>query len=132
MKRVLFGLAVVGLAAAPLGCNPFAADQSVVLLVDQLDAPASISAGSPLTVVLTVVVGGCKVFDRIAVQRSVSSATMIAYGRDVAIGKDVACTDDARPEPHSYRFDPPFPNSFTVQVPRERGLSTLSKTVQVQ
>jgi hypothetical protein len=132
MKRVLLGLAVVGLAVAPLGCNPFAPDQSVVLLVDQIDAPASISAGSPLTVVLTVFVGGCKVFDRIAVQRNASSATMIAYGRDVATGKDMACTDDARPEPHSYRFDPPFQNSFTVQVPRERGLSPLTRTVQVE
>ena len=132
MKRVLFGLAVVGLAAAPLGCNPFAADQSVVLLVDQLDAPASISAGSPLTVVLTVVVGGCKVFDRIAVQRNASGATMIAYGRDVAKGKDLACTQQALPEAHSYQFDPPFQNQFTVQVQREMGLSPLTATVQVQ
>jgi hypothetical protein len=131
MNRVLFGLVVVGLAAAPLGCNPFASDQSVVLLVDQLDAPASISAGSPLTVVLTVVVGGCKIFDRIAVQRDASSATMIALGRDVAKGKDLACTDDARPEPHSYQFDPPFQNPFTIQIQRA-GLSPLTTTVQVQ
>jgi hypothetical protein len=132
MRRVLFGLVVAGLAAAPLGCNPFASNQSVVLLVDQLDAPASISAGSPLTVVLTVVVGGCTTFERITVQRNASGATMTAWGRDGAKGRDLVCTDDARPEPHSYQFDPPFQNSFTVQVPRERGLSTLSTTVQVQ
>jgi hypothetical protein len=132
MRRVLFGLVVAGLAAAPLGCNPFASNQSVVLLVDQLDAPASISAGSPLTVVLTVVVGGCTTFERITVQRNASGATMTAWGRDGAKGRDLVCTDDARPEPHSYQFDPPFQNSFTVHVPRERGLDPLTATVQVQ
>ncbi|HEV7388580.1 MAG TPA: hypothetical protein VGN73_08215 [Gemmatimonadaceae bacterium] len=130
MKRVLSGLVAVGIAAASFGCNPFAPDQSVVLLVDQLDAPASISAGSPLTVVLTVIVGGCKVFDRISVQRGASGATMIAFGQDIAKGKDLACTDNAVPESHSYQFDPPFQNPFTVRVDRE-GLDPLITTVQV-
>ena len=131
MKRLLSVMAVVGLAAAPIGCNPFADDQSVVLLVDQIDAPATISAGSPLTVVLTVIVGGCKTFERFAVQRDAFGASIVALGRNGAIGKDVACTDNAVPESHSYQFDPPFQDPFTIHVPRE-GLDPLTATVQVQ
>lgn len=56
---------------------------------------------------------------------------MIAWGRDVAKGNDLASTDDARPEPHSYQFDPPFQNHFTIQVQRE-GLDLLTATVHVE
>jgi hypothetical protein len=131
MKRFLSVMVVVGLAAAPLGCNPFAENQSVVLLVDQIDAPATVSAGSPVTVVLTVIVGGCKTFERFAVVRDASGASMIAFGRNGAIGNDVSCTDNAVPESHSYRFDPPIQDPFTIRVQRE-GLEPLTATVQVQ
>ena len=131
MKRYLSVMAVVGLAVAPLGCNPFADDQSVVLLVEQIDAPATVSAGSPLTVALTVIVGGCKTFERFAVQRDAFGASMIALGRNAAIGNDMACTDNAVPESHSYQFDPPIQDPFTIRVQRE-GLEPLTATVQVQ
>lgn len=132
MKRVLFGLAVVGLVAVPIGCNPFAPDQSVVLDVSELEAPAMISVGSPLIVVLTVVTGGCRSFDRIVAQRTMSGASLTAWGRDAAKGrKDVGCTTDIRFEPHSYQFDPPAQGSFRVEVQRQH-VDPLLRTVQVQ
>jgi hypothetical protein len=133
MKRLLLGIAVVGLTASPLACrNPFAPDQSVRLGVTQLDAPTAITAGSSLTVTLTVTTGGCLSFDRFEVERQASSARLIVWGRDGAKGRtDVMCPQDLRPEPHSYTFDPPFQSPFTVQVDRGR-LSPLIAVVQVQ
>jgi hypothetical protein len=133
MKRFLLGMAVVGFAAAPLACdNPFDSDQSVRLGVTQLDAPAAIAAGSPLTVTLTVNTGGCVGFDHFEVERQASFGTLTVWGRDAAKGnKDIACTSDFRVELHSYTFDPPFQSPFTVQVDRGR-LSPLIAVVQVQ
>jgi hypothetical protein len=133
MKRFLLGMAVVGLAAAPLACdNPFDNDQSVRLGVSELDAPAAISAGSSLTVTLTVQTGGCLSFDHFEIERQASFATVTVWGEDAAKGRSgIACTDDIRFEPHSYTFDPPFQSPFTVQVDRGR-LSPLTAVVQVQ
>ena len=133
MKRVLFGLVVVGLAAAPLACdNPFAPDQSLRLGVTELDAPAAIAAGSSLTVTLTVQTGGCLRFDHFEVDRDAAFATVTVWGKDAAKGRtEIACTADIRFEPHSYTFEPPFQSPFTVQVSRGR-LSPLIAVVQVQ
>ena len=132
MKPFLSAI-VFAVAAAIWGCrNPFAPDQSVVLDVTQLDAPTTISTGSPLSVVLTVVTGGCKSFDHIEAQRQAASASLTAWGRDGAKGrKDIMCPDNIVYEPHSYRFEPPFQSPFTVTVNRGR-LSPLIATVQVQ
>ena len=132
MKPFLSAI-VFAVAAAIGGCrNPFAPDQSVVLDVTQLDAPTTISTGSPLSVVLTVVTGGCKSFDHIEAQRQAASASLTAWGRDGAKGrKDIMCPDNIVYEPHSYRFEPPFQSPFTVTVNRGR-LSPLIATVQVQ
>ena len=132
MNRFLFGMAVIALGVAP-ACNTFAPDdQSVVLSVTKLDAPAAISSGAQLTVVLTVTVGGCTRFDHIAVVRSASGADLVAWGIDGAKGKTgVGCPTFIAYEPHSYTFDPPFQSSFTVQVDRGR-VSPLIATVQVQ
>jgi len=132
MKPFLSAI-VFAVAAAIGGCrNPFAPDQSVVLDVTHLDAPTTISTGSPLTVVLTVVTGGCKSFDHIEAQRQAASASLTAWGRDGAKGrKDIMCPDNIVYEPHSYRFEPPFQSPFTVTVNRGR-LSPLIATVQVQ
>jgi hypothetical protein len=119
MKYVLSGILVVALAAVPLACNPFAPDQSVVLEVESLDAPASISPGAQLTVVLTVTTGGCTVFDHIAVLRGTSGAQLAALGLNTAKGKtNYSCTADIRSDPHSFTLDPPFQSPFTVQVNR--------------
>ncbi len=131
MKRTLFGvviLALVGLAA----CNPFAPDQSVVLGVSQLDAPASVAANAPLSVVLTVVTGGCLSFDRIEARRDASTATLTVWGTDGSKGrKDVACRADVRYEPHTYQLNPTFTNPFTITVNPE-SINPLVAIVQVQ
>jgi hypothetical protein len=132
MKLVLFGLAVVGLVTLPVACNPFAPDQSLVLDVSKLEAPASVSVGSPLTVSLTVVTGGCVSFDRIVAERSAFGASLTVLGRDAAKGRrDVACTADIRFELHSYELDPPPRGTFSVEANRPR-LDPLTTTVQVQ
>jgi hypothetical protein len=104
----------------------------VVLDVSKLDAPATIAAGSPLTAVLTVTVGGCTSFENIVANRSASGASLVAYGRNAAKGrKNVSCPADVRSESHSYAFDPPSRGEFTIQVQRGSG-SRLTATVQVQ
>jgi hypothetical protein len=107
------------LLAVPSGCNPFAPDQSVVLEVESLDAPATISPGAPLTVVLSVTTGGCTVFDHIAVLRRPSEAQFAAIGLNTAKGKtNYSCPTDVRTDPHSYTLDPPFESPFKVRVNR--------------
>jgi hypothetical protein len=132
MNRFLFTLCVAGVTALSIGCNPFAPDQSVVLGVTKLDAPATVSPGSPLNVVLTVTTGGCKTFDHIEVERTASSASLTVWGRDGAKGaKNVACPAYIVDTPHSYQLNPPFQSPFTIQVDRGR-VSPLTATVQVQ
>ena len=132
MKRFLFAIGAVGVVCLPIACNPFAPDQSVVLGVSKLDAPATISPGSALTVVLTVTTGGCKTFDHIEVERAASLASFTVWGRDGAKGaKNVTCPAYIVDTPHSYQLDPPFQSPSTVQVDRGR-LSPLTATVQVQ
>jgi hypothetical protein len=132
MKRLLFAVGVAGVVSLPIGCNPFAPDQSVVLGVSKLDAPTTISPGRALTVVLTVTTGGCLSFDHIDVERSGSAASLTAVGHDAAKGRtDIACTQEIRSESHSFRLDPPFENPFTVEVNRGR-VSPLIAVVNVQ
>ncbi|PYO07483.1 MAG: hypothetical protein DMD30_10940 [Gemmatimonadetes bacterium] len=128
--KSFFGSVVVAVVAAG-ACNPFAPDQSVVLDVTKLEAPATIAAGSPLTVVLTVTTGGCKTFDHIAVERETYAAALTPWGTDGAIGKkDVSCPTDIRETPHSIQLEPPFGSPFLVLVPRV-GTDPLIATVQI-
>jgi hypothetical protein len=132
MRAVLFGVAFAAAASFPVACNPFSPDQSVILGVTKLDAPTTIQAGNPLTVVVTVTTGGCRTFDHFSVERQASVASIVAWGRDAAKGRnDVSCPNDIRDEPHTYQFDPPFQNSFMVLAYRE-GLDPLTATVQIQ
>ena len=124
------------MAAAALsiaGCrNPFAPDAAVILDVSKLEAPASVSAGATIPVVVTVVTGGCRSFDYIDVDRTASGASITVWGRDAALGKkNVACPADIRFEPHSLTFDPPFGATFNVAVQRG-AFNPLTATVQIQ
>src|SRR5258706_15027192 len=101
MKRLSFAIVAVGVACLPIACNLFA-DHSVILDVSKLDAPATISTGTPLTVVLTVTTGGCKSFDHIAAERSASGASLTAWGQDAAKGeRNVSCPLHLVSEQHS-------------------------------
>ena len=118
MRRIAVEMIVIAFAGLT-ACNPFAPDQSVVLEVVSLDAPATISPGAQLTVVLTVTTGGCIVFDHIAVLRGTSGAQLAAIGLNTAKGKtNYSCPAYIRSDPHPYTLDPPFQSPFKVQVNR--------------
>jgi hypothetical protein len=133
MRRAIAVVFVaVAIVAINVACNPFAPDQSVTLDVSKIDAPTTVANAIPITVVLTVTTGGCTSFDHIEVNRDLSGAHMTVWGRDAAKGRTgVACPANIVLEPHSYQFDPPFANSFTIQVDRGR-LAPLQAIVQVR
>ena len=132
MRTVLLSLAALVFLVGCDSSNPFATDQSVTLDVSRLDAPATVANGTPIAVVLTVTTGGCVSFDHIEVNRDLGGAQVTVWGHDAAKGrKGIACTANIVFEPHSYQFDPPFANSFTIQVDRGR-MAPLQTTVQIQ
>ena len=132
MKRAWFGISVACLVGAGVACNPFAPDQSVVLDVEKMDAPATSPVGSPLTVVLTVTINMCQSFDHIEATSVASGASLTAWGLDASIGnKDIVCPTIIKSEPHSYQFNPTTRGPFQITVDRGR-VSPLTATVQVQ
>jgi hypothetical protein len=129
MRTISLGVVAVALVA---GCGLTDPDQSVVLGVSRLDAPTTVVSGTPITVVLTVNLGGCLSFDHIQVTRDASGANVTVWGNDASKGKkDVTCTSDVKVQSRSVQFDPPFANSFTIEVNQGR-LSPLMAVVQVQ
>lgn len=114
------------------GCNLFAPDQTVVLGVSKLEAPATVAADNTIDVVLSVEVNGCERFDRITLQRDASGATLTAWGRDLSKGeKGVTCPSILKLEPHSVQLLPPFSDPFTITVLRGQ-LSPLTATVRTR
>jgi len=132
MKRAWFGIGVACLVGAAVACNPFAPDQSVVLGVQKIDAPATSTFGTPLTVVLTVLVNGCQSFDHLEAMSDASGASLTAWGVDHTIGnKGVVCPEIIKSEAHSYQFNPSVRGAFQITVGQGR-LAPLIVTVQVQ
>jgi len=132
MQRAWFGISVACLVGAAVACNPFAPDQSVVLGVEKMDAPATSPVGSPLTVVLTVLVNGCQSFDHLEATSVASGASLTAWGLDHTIGnKGIVCPSIIRGEAHSYQFNPAARGPFQITVDRG-SVSPLTATVQVQ
>ena len=127
MKKALSAVAVGTLAL--LACkNPAETNQAVVLDVEKIEAPATISATSPLDVVLTVMTGGCVTFDKIQVQRGSANASLTALGTD---SRRNGCLDIGFVGPQTVRVEPPFtPGTFTITVNRDH-LAPLVATVQV-
>jgi hypothetical protein len=125
-------VACVAGVSSGVGCNPFEPNQSVILPVTKLEAPATVGPAGPLTVTLTVQVGGCVGFDRIEVQRVLGGARMIPWGINHSIGnKDITCLDILIEEPHSVQVDPPLVDPFNIVV--EQGdLAPLTAEVRVQ
>ena len=132
MKRAWFAIGVACLVGAAVACNPFAPDQSVVLGVQKIDAPATSPVGSPLTVVLTVLVNGCQSFDHLEAMSDASGASLTAWGLDHTIGnKGVVCPDVIKSEAHSYQFNPSVRGAFQITVGQGR-MPPLTATVQIQ
>jgi hypothetical protein len=129
MRIISFGVVAVALVA---GCGLTDPDQSVILGVSKLDAPTTVASGSTITAVLTVTLGGCLSFDHIQVTRDASGANVTVWGNDASKGnKGVTCTSDVKVQSRSVQFDPPFANSFTIEVNQGR-LGPLMAVVQVQ
>ena len=132
MTRAWFGIGVACLVGVAVACNPFAPDQSVVLGVEKIDAPATSPVGSPLTVVLTVLVNGCQSFGHLEANSLASGASLTAWGVDHTIGnKGVVCPEIIRSEAHSLQFNPSARGPFQITVDQGR-LPPLTATVQVQ
>ena len=131
MKTVSSAVAVSTVLLCLFGCNPFEPDQSVILGVTKLDAPASIAAGASFAVTLTVQTGGCTSFDRIEVQKTSSSVRLVPWGKDARVGhKDIMCPDVIYDTPHTLQFNPPFDNPFQVYVEQGR-LAPLTASVRI-
>jgi hypothetical protein len=135
MRRDLLGVVLV-----VLGCtNGTAPGEPVLLHVSQIDAPASVAAGSSFAVNLTVGVGGCLVFDHIEARKSASDIILTVWGTDNSNqlrpdmadrGVDVVCAA-ARTEVRSITLKAPSAGTLTLVV-EEGTLAPLTATVKVQ
>ena len=136
MKRGGSGLAVAAVVTVLMGCTDSAGTkepaQSHPLPVSKLEAPATVSAGSPVDVVLTVGRGACEAFDHISEVRGDSQITLAAWGRNLASPPGAECPRILIEEPHTYRLDPPFPARFTILVQPVQFGPLLSREVSVQ
>jgi hypothetical protein len=132
MKTASLGLVVLAVTMGLVGCNESAAPTSQVkrIAVSKLEAAATVAAGAPLDVVLTVEIGGCATFDHISESRSGSQIDLKAWG--VVPDSPCATLMNLKLEPHAYRLEPPFPTTFTIVVqPIQFGI-LLTREVQVQ
>jgi hypothetical protein len=137
MNRGRSGLAVAAIVTVLMGCMDSAGPtkeptQFQPLPVSKLEAPATVTAGASVDVVLTVGRGACVAFDHISEVRGDSQITLAAWGRELMIPPGAACIGILIEEPHTYRLDPPFPSRFTILVQPVQFGPLLSREVQVQ
>jgi len=131
MKTVLSVVLVSGVVALT-GCDVLAPDQSIILSVPKIDAPATVSAGSSFTVTLTIQTGGCRSFSHVDVQKFDTGLHVVPWGTDASIGhKGISCPANIVDEPHAIQIDPPFSGPYQVFVDQGR-LAPVTATVQVQ
>jgi hypothetical protein len=125
-------VACIAAVFATVACNPFSPNQSVILAVTKLEAPATVAPAGPLSVTLTVQFGGCISFNRIDVQRFAGGARLIPWGTDASIGhKDLVCPSILHEESHSVQVDPPFVDPFNILV-EQGALAPVTAVVRVQ
>lgn len=130
MKSALLVLAAVTLTSALAGCrDSLEPPPPAILPVSQIEAPASIAAGSSLTVTLTVNIG-CDRIERLEIQRNASGAYINALGRSTESRQGYLCTMSAI-DKRTVTFDPPFASTFTVSANRGR-MPPVQVTVEVQ
>lgn len=91
MRSALLGMAAVTLVIAVAGCRDSLEPRTPEnLLVSRIDAPASIAAGTPLSVTLTVNVG-CNRIERFEISRNASGADITIWGGVLGIGRRTRC-----------------------------------------
>ena len=120
-----------GLVFAVGGCGlNIEPSQTVTLAIDGVNAPARVSPGTSISVVVRVMVAECMEFDQLVVNRNTAGATIAAVGHLTDDG-GAECDGPATLAPHTLVFDPPFESTFTITVIR-LGQTALSVVVQVQ
>ena len=128
MRTALLAAAALCLVGSACRNSAEPTQHVVVLNVDKIDVPASVSSTSALDVVLSVMTNPCQTFTGIDADRTSVSVKLTALGKDPEKG----CTDLAMVQSRSYRIEPPFPPG-TFEIIVDRGsMSRLIATVQVQ
>jgi len=128
MRRALLVVGVT-LVFATIGCSIFGPDQSIVLGVSQIDAPATIAPSASLSVTLQVALtDGCKKFDRFEIDRVATGANVTVWGTDAGKGSSGGCPQVYTEEPHTIVFNPPFGSTFTISVNE----GAISETIEVR
>ena len=110
--------------------DPLDTGDDVGLHVTEVQAPASAPPSGPITVTLTVALGGCVTFDRIAGSRTPSTLILSARGKDQG-GSGIQCPDILRQESHSYQAAGPFTDPLTISVYRPT-TDPLTRTVRIE
>jgi hypothetical protein len=128
MKAALLVGGILCIAGSACRNSTGPADHLVVLNVDKVNAPATISSTSPIDVVLNVMTSPCQSFARIGVARSSASVKLTVLGKDPEKG----CIDLGVLQQRGYRIEPPFaPGVFTITIDRGTQPPLVAK-VQVQ
>ena len=112
MKTAVFKSAAMLLV---FGCTSVTAPPDKFLLsVTKLEAPATVAAGSPIDVVLTLEIGGCQTFDEVRELRFDASVELTVFGKPLR-----GCPGQRVVETRAYRIDAPSSTgSFGVGVYR--------------
>jgi hypothetical protein len=135
MKTRSFGNALGAIAVFQLaGCQTASAPTDVVLLqVESMNAPATISAGAPLNIQLNVDVGGCLTFDHIQSVAMGSQTVVRVWGKDIRNDPDIGilCARIVI-EQHTYQLQSGSAPTVTVVVAEPGGIPDLLATVTVQ
>src|SRR3954470_20392382 len=105
MRRSAF---IFGLAFLTSACSLITDPRKAVLLfVQDVVVPNELAPGTELVATITVMTGGCKMFERFETSRAGDRLTVVARGTDMP---NQVCTDDIRYEPHEYRVTVPSGN----------------------
>ena len=107
----------------------FTRERAILLPVQSIEVPATFTPGSPFTVTLTVVAGGCRSFERLDGERAGDRLVIRARGHEVT-GPDVACPADIRYEPRAFTVQPPFGDSIVVVASQPGQLQPLERVVR--
>ena len=114
------------------GCwDLFGLSPEVKLPISDLVVPETVSPAGPANVTVTVVTGGCRVFDRIVASRTASVVILTAWGEDGSGRGQMACPTDIRYEPKQYSIPGPFTDPLVISAAQPDGTS-ITRSVKVQ
>jgi len=129
MKSVLFGIVVFSLVSNTACRDILDSRTSKILSVVQIDAPARITAGSPLSVDLTISIA-CNSVERVEIQRNASRADITVWAPASRGNEAIECTMYKNLR-QTVTIAPPFAPTFTVSA-NGGTLPPVEATVEVQ